>query len=45
MEYIDSDIILQDRPIIHEINHDYNTNIPINYTSVLPGMDNTTDNF
>lgn len=51
MEYVNTDISLQGNPVIQEnlsesIHlHDYNTIGPMNYSSVLPSMDNTTDNF
>ena len=49
MEYINSDISLHGNPVIHENLseniHEYNTIGPMNYTPVLPSMDNTTDNF
>lgn len=51
MEYINNDISLHGNPEIQEnfsetIHlQDFNTIGPMNYSSVLPSMDNTTDNF
>ena len=52
MEYITTDVSLQGNSLVHnaplDINNnyqEYNTIGPLNYTGVLPGMDNTTDNF
>ena len=49
MEYVNSDISLQGDPVIQENLIEnfqgYNTIVPMNYSTVLPSMDNTTDNF
>ena len=52
MEYITTDVPLQGNSMVHnaplDINNnyqEYNTIGPLNYTGVLPGMDNTADNF
>lgn len=52
MDYITTDVSMQGNSMVHnaplDINNnyqEYNTIGPLNYTGVLPGMDNTTDNF